>query len=123
MTILVRDAVPDPIFRELLPALGMVPILHRTVEGPAFGLWLLRELERHGYRISPGIPYPILARLERNCWLRVPSRGAAKARRTCRLTAAGRALPLTVRDRLGELHDEVERTPRPARPACRREPR
>jgi len=79
MTVFARDAVPDPIFRELLPALGMVPILHRTVEGPAFGLWLLRELERHGHRIVPGRLYPILARLERSSWLRGSSRPARPA--------------------------------------------
>ena len=39
-------------------------ILHHASEKPVFGLWLIEELGRHGYRISPGTLYPLLHSME-----------------------------------------------------------
>ena len=32
-------------------------ILHHACEGEVFGLWLIEELGRHGYKLSPGTMY------------------------------------------------------------------
>ena len=40
-------------------------VLHHAVQGPIFGLGMLEELARHGYRISPGTLYPLFHGLEK----------------------------------------------------------
>ncbi len=38
-------------------------ILHHAAQQPMFGLWLIEELRRHGYRIGPDIgPFAAVAR-------------------------------------------------------------
>ena len=39
-------------------------ILHHASEEPVNGSFLMEELRRHGYRISPGTIYPLLHDLE-----------------------------------------------------------
>jgi DNA-binding PadR family transcriptional regulator len=56
--------------REILLGFWKVHILHHAAEHPVIGQWVLTELRRHGYDISPGTLYPLLKRLERNGWLR-----------------------------------------------------
>ncbi len=41
-----------------------IHILYHATREPVFGLDLIRELERHGYHLSPGTLYPILHNLE-----------------------------------------------------------
>jgi PadR family transcriptional regulator PadR len=35
-------------------------VLHHASEAPVFGMGMLEELGRHGYKISPGTLYPLL---------------------------------------------------------------
>jgi len=60
----------DPDDRDLYAGLIRLHILHHAVEGPIFGLGMMEELGRHGYRISPGTLYPLLQNLERKGYLR-----------------------------------------------------
>ncbi len=46
--------------REILLGFWKVHILHHATEGPVVGQWMLTELRRHGYEVSPGTLYPIL---------------------------------------------------------------
>ena len=106
--------------REVLLSLWKVHILHHAAEQPIIGQWILAELRRHGYDISPGTLYPLLKRMERNGWLRCRVDGKGlRARRYYHLTAAGRAVLTFVRDFVAELHEEVFESashhPRPAR--------
>jgi DNA-binding PadR family transcriptional regulator len=39
-------------------------ILNHAQKKPFFGLWMIDELKRHGYEMSPGTIYPILHNLE-----------------------------------------------------------
>ena len=50
--------------REILLSFWKVHILHHAGEEPLCGQWMLMELRRHGYEISPGTLYPLLRRLE-----------------------------------------------------------
>jgi DNA-binding PadR family transcriptional regulator len=86
-----------------------IHILHHAANGPVYGLWLLQELAQHGYRVSPGTLYPLLARMERAGLLRVESSNHARARRTYRITPEGRKLLRKLRRRIEELHHEVVR--------------
>jgi DNA-binding PadR family transcriptional regulator len=78
--------------REILLSYWKVHILCHAAEGPVVGQWMLRELRHHGYEVSPGTLYPLLARLERNGWLRseVDPNGGPRARKSYYLTKDGR---------------------------------
>src|SRR5215467_10780441 len=56
--------------RDLFSGLIRLHILHHAVEEPIFGLGMLEELARHGYRISPGTLYPLLQGMQRKGFLR-----------------------------------------------------
>jgi PadR family transcriptional regulator PadR len=51
--------------RDLYSGLIRLHVLHHASQEPIFGLGMLEELGRHGYRISPGTLYPILHGLEK----------------------------------------------------------
>ncbi|MDO7785654.1 PadR family transcriptional regulator [Desulforamulus aquiferis] len=50
--------------RELFLGFIRVHILYHASLAPVYGLELIRELEDHGYHVSPGTMYPILSKLE-----------------------------------------------------------
>ncbi|WP_414662535.1 PadR family transcriptional regulator [Horticoccus sp. 23ND18S-11] len=95
---------------EILRPLWKVHILHHAQQGPIVGHWMIEELREHGYRVSPGTLYPLLARMEKLGWLACcnPSRKKA-AKEACpyRLTAAGRRALREVEARLKELTGEI----------------
>jgi PadR family transcriptional regulator PadR len=102
----------DALEREILRPLWKVHILHHAQEGPIVGHWMLEELREHGYRVSPGTLYPLLARMEKLGWLarvKKPGRKAAKEARPYRVTAAGRKALAEVEARLRELTGEIHR--------------
>ena len=51
----------DPVVREFLLGFWKIHILHHAEEQGVYGQWMLEELQRHGYRLSPGTLYPLLA--------------------------------------------------------------
>jgi PadR family transcriptional regulator, regulatory protein PadR len=95
--------------REILLGFWKVHILHHAAEHPVVGQWVLSELRRHGYDISPGTLYPLLKRMERNGWLRCETEAKAgpRGRRYYHLTARGAAVLEVVRETVVELHHEV----------------
>src|SRR5215475_2685824 len=54
----------------LFPGLIRLHILHHACEEPLFGLGMIDELARHGYRLSPGTLYPIMHSLQKKGLLR-----------------------------------------------------
>lgn len=95
--------------REILLSFWKIHILHHAGEAPLHGQWMLNELRRHGYEISPGTLYPLLRRMERLGWLRgtTDPEGGKRARRDYRLTKEGRKVLELVREQIRELHHEV----------------
>lgn len=95
--------------REILLGFWKVHILHHAAAHPVIGQWVLTELRRHGYDISPGTLYPLLKRLERNGWLRseVAVGEGKRRRRYYHLTARGTAVLNVLRETVVELHHEV----------------
>jgi hypothetical protein len=51
--------------RDLYAGLIRLHILHHAAHEPIFGLGIIEELARHGYKLSAGTLYPILHGLER----------------------------------------------------------
>ena len=95
--------------REILLGFWKVHILHHAAEHPIIGQWVLTELRRHGYDISPGTLYPLLKRLERNGWLRSEAAvgEGTRRRRYYHLTKRGAAVLDVLRETVVELHHEV----------------
>jgi PadR family transcriptional regulator len=104
----------EPADREIRLAFRKLHVLHHAERRAVYGLWLLEELAHHGHRVSPGTLYPMLARMERNGWLRSTPGERAKARRDYRITAAGRRLLSRLRDEVDELHRELVQGIEPA---------
>ena len=79
------------IVRDVFMAFVRVHLLHHASEEPIYGLAMIEELARHGYRLSPGTLYPIFRGLEDAGFLRSePVVVAGKVRKYYRITAAGR---------------------------------
>jgi DNA-binding PadR family transcriptional regulator len=95
--------------REILLSFWKVHILHHADEEPIHGQWIVKELRRHGYEISPGTLYPLLGRLVQRGWLdcKWDSRGGKRARQDYRLTANGKSILNLIREQVKELYEEV----------------
>ena len=101
----------ESVTREILLSFWKVHILHHAAEGPLYGQWVIRELRRHGYEISPGTLYPLLQRMERHGWLkRAPCEDTGpRARKNYFLTKEGGRVLRLVRKQVEEMHREVVR--------------
>jgi DNA-binding PadR family transcriptional regulator len=98
----------DPMAREFLLAFWKIHILHHAADGRGvYGHWMLEELSRHGYRLSPGTLYPILSRMAERGWLRAVEPKRSKAARVYRLTPRGHDVLSHLRHALDELYGEV----------------
>jgi DNA-binding PadR family transcriptional regulator len=101
----------DPILREILLAFWKIHILHHAEQRRIYGQWLLEELRRHGFQVSPGTLYPLLARMHKAGWLHVVrntrTHSSPKARREYVLTPKGARLLAQLRRQVEELHHEV----------------
>src|ERR1700737_1777578 len=77
--------------QDLFGGLIRLHILHHAAEGEFYGQWMIHELARHGYTLSPGTLYPMLHALERRGYLKSRSeRSGRTIRRIYRATALGR---------------------------------
>ncbi|HLA38669.1 MAG TPA: PadR family transcriptional regulator [Candidatus Glassbacteria bacterium] len=95
--------------REILLGFWKTHILHHAAEGPVIGLWMMQELRRHGYEVSPGTLYPLLNRMEQRGWLscEVDPNGGARARKDYLITGKGREVLVLLREQVEELYREV----------------
>src|SRR3974377_636147 len=102
--------------RYLYAGLIRLHLLHHAVKEPVYGLAMIEELGRHGYKLSAGTLYPILHGLEEKGYLTsTEERAGSAARRVDRATPAGvRALAaarLKVRELFGELFEDEDGEP------------
>jgi len=85
-----------------------IHILYHASKRPIYGLWMIEELGRHGYTLSPGTLYPILKKLENEGWLKsIKKKEAGKIRKYYRITSKGRGVLQDARVKIRELVDEV----------------
>jgi PadR family transcriptional regulator PadR len=95
---------------ELLKGLIRLHILHHSCEGEFYGQWMIHELARHGYTLSPGTLYPMLHGLERSGYLKSrTSRSGRTFRRLYRTTALGRKANKLAKRQVRELIGELQR--------------
>ncbi|HET9385789.1 MAG TPA: helix-turn-helix transcriptional regulator [Gemmatimonadales bacterium] len=97
----------DPVVREFLLAFWKIHILHHAEEQGVYGHWMLEELHRHGYRLSPGTLYPLLARMALRGWLRSTEPKGSRDARVYRITPDGADVLKRLRASLSELQHEV----------------
>ncbi len=94
--------------QELSIGLVRLHVLHHAAEEPIFGLGMMQELSRHGYRLGPGTIYPLLHGMDRRGWLRGGWQVVAgRRRKTYVATAAGRRALELARERVRELYEEM----------------
>jgi DNA-binding PadR family transcriptional regulator len=94
--------------REIYLAFIKAHILYHAAEEEVYGLGLIEELGRHGYKLGPGTLYPTLAKMERLELLSCESRIInSKQRKYYRITSAGQALLEELKVKLEELYGEV----------------
>ncbi|MGA2267774.1 MAG: PadR family transcriptional regulator [Bryobacteraceae bacterium] len=94
--------------RDLYSGLIRLHVLHHAVHEPIFGLGMVEELARHGYRISPGTLYPLLHALQEKGYLRSTERRNGKSRRKLyRATRLGRNALRAASGKVRELFREL----------------
>jgi PadR family transcriptional regulator PadR len=101
--------------KDLYSGLIRLHVLSLSCQEPIFGLGIIEELARHGYRLSPGTLYPLLHGLEEKGYLRSSEEGSERQpRRVYRATPKGcKALAgakAKVRELFSELLEEEQPT-------------
>jgi DNA-binding PadR family transcriptional regulator len=95
-------------FQDFFLGFVKIHILYHTSNEPMYGVEILTELARHGYRLSPGTLYPTLHRLEREGYLSVEKKVVdGKVRKYYSATKQGRAVLSESKDKIAELVEEV----------------
>ncbi len=108
--------------RDLYSGLVRLHILYHASKEPIYGLGIIEELARHGYRLSPGTLYPILHGLEQKGYLRSREvRAGRRGRREYQATARGRKALVEATDRVRELFGELVGDMAPPKSSTRRE--
>ncbi len=83
-------------------------ILYHASKAPVYGVEMLEELARHGYRLSPGTLYPTLHRLQRDGYLSASRKVVdGKTRVYYAITHQGQAVLDEAKQRIAELVNEV----------------
>jgi DNA-binding PadR family transcriptional regulator len=94
--------------QDLYSGLIRLHILHHAVHEPVFGLWIIEELARHGYKLSAGTLYPLLHSLERRGYLKSKQeRDGKRSRRIYRATPKGRKALEGAKEKVRELFGEL----------------
>lgn len=98
----------DRVIKDLFTGFMRIHILHHASKGEIYGAWMMEELRRHGYSVSPGTLYPVLNSLEKKGYL--DSRRDVvdgRARKYYRITGGGRKVLDDAREKIKELNAEV----------------
>lgn len=104
--------------RQLYSGLIRLHILYHAVHGPIFGLAIIEELARHGYKLSSGSLYPMLHAMERKGYLRsAQERSGKSSRRVYRATPRGHKVLEEAEDKVRELFGELFEHKNPGRGA------
>ncbi|NJL89158.1 MAG: helix-turn-helix transcriptional regulator [Coleofasciculaceae cyanobacterium SM2_1_6] len=94
--------------REFYSSLIRLHILHHAIREPIFGLGIIEELARHGYKLSTGTLYPMLHDLERKGYLSsMEERSGRQSRRLYRATELGKATLEDAKQKVQELFGEL----------------
>ena len=94
--------------QDLYSGLIRLHILHHAAQEAIFGLAIIEELGRHGYKLSAGTIYPLLHGLERKGYLRSKEESRGKTvRRLYTATAKGKRALEASKEKVQELFGEL----------------
>jgi PadR family transcriptional regulator PadR len=103
--------------QDLLKGLIRLHILHHASESEFYGQWMIHELARHGYTLSPGTLYPMLHGLEGRGYLKSKKERSGRTfRRFYRATALGREANKLAKVQVRELIGELQRSRSQSKP-------
>ena len=103
--------------RDLFTGLIRIHVLVHAFHEPVFGLAMMEELNRHGYRIGPGTLYPLLHGMERGGLLRSRMETVdGRRRRLYTITASGKRALRNATVKVDELYHELHEEPPPRLP-------
>ena len=103
-----QKAATRPGSQELYIGLVRLHVLHHAAEKPVFGLGMIQELGRHGYKLGAGTIYPLLHGMERRGWLRAELKLVnGHRRKVYAATPAGSKALAQARRYVGELFEEM----------------
>ena len=94
--------------RDIFAGLIKLHILYHASKEKIFGLWIIEELRRHGYELSPGTLYPILHRMEKKGYLKSEKEIVnGKVRRVYSITGPGMEMLTEAKSKVRELFGEL----------------
>ena len=94
--------------RQLYSGLIRLHILHHAAKEGIFGLGMIEELAKRGYKLSPGTLYPVLHGLEGDGLLCSEEHTlAGKIRRVYRATPAGQRALKAAKEKVRELFGDL----------------
>ena len=103
--------MPKMKHQDLMKGLIRLHVLHHASRSAFYGQWMIHELARHGYTLSPGTLYPMLHGLERRGYLQSKvKRSGRTTRRLYRATALGREANKLAKVQVRELIGELQRS-------------
>jgi DNA-binding PadR family transcriptional regulator len=103
-----QNTANTALHQALYSGLIRLHVLYHACEEPIFGLGMIEELGRHGYKISAGTLYPLLHGMERKGLLHASEEKHGKTnRKLYRATPAGRRALRVAKERVRELFGEL----------------
>ena len=94
--------------RDIFAGLIKLHILFHASKEKIFGLWIIEELRRHGYELSPGTLYPMLHRMEKKGHLKSEKEIVkGKVRRVYSITGPGMEMLTEAKSKVKELFGEL----------------
>jgi PadR family transcriptional regulator PadR len=104
-----RAINPEP-YQYLSSNLVHLYVLHHACLQPTFGLQIIEEMARLGYKLSPGTMYPLLDSLEKKGLVRSSEQTAGgTTRRIYRATASGRKAYAGARQHVARILDVISK--------------
>jgi len=98
----------ERILRKLFLGFIHIHILYHADQSPIYGAWMLKELETHGYHMSPGTLYPILHQMEQmNLLEKSEEVVAGKVRKYYGITDEGKLILSEAKKRVEMMHQEI----------------
>lgn len=96
------------IIKKIFNGMIYIHILHHASEEPIYGVWMIEELESHGYHISPGTLYPILkSMVDENLLEKKDINVEGRIRKYYSTTKEGNKLLKDLKENLKELTENI----------------
>lgn len=99
----------DKIMRKFFLGFIQIHILHHAKKEPFYGVWMIDELNEHGYDMSPGTLYPLLHSMESSGLLEKEEKIIeGKIRKYYKITELGVIVLVDAQKKAYELFKEIK---------------